>query len=270
MRTASGTVRRERTDLAMATGCSGCRDGQGIDFAIAMAFHPIVDVEEGAIFAYEALVRGGAGESAGSVLARVDAKNRYAFDQACRVKAIETAAALRLDARVSINFLPNAVYQPEACLRTTIAAASRVGLPLDSIIMEVTEGEKIEDVGHVAGIFAHYRARGLLTAIDDFGAGYSGLNLLAALRPDIVKIDMALVQGIDADRTRQVILRGIVEVCRGLGIVLVAEGIERIEEEAVLRGMGVRFLQGFLYARPAVGAMPPVDLARLRRPGAAA
>lgn len=254
--------------MDMTQGCEGCRDGQGLGFEIAMAFHPIVDVEAGQVYAYEALVRGADGAPAGRVLARVDAGNRYAFDQACRIKAIETAAAIGLDARVSINFLPNAVYQPENCLRATVAAASRVGWPLERIIFEVTEGEKIDDVEHVGGIIAHYRARGLLTAIDDFGAGYSGLNLLAALRPDIVKLDIGLVRGIDGDRTRQVIAHGIVEVCRGLGIVLIAEGIERPEEETVLRGMGLRYLQGFLYARPEIGKMPKVDWGTARRAAA--
>ena len=96
---------------------------KGEEFDIAMAFQPIVDVETGLPFAFEALVRGTGGESASEVLARVTPENRYAFDQQCRVAAIEGAVAagiLNINARLSINFLPNAVYSPVACIQLTL------------------------------------------------------------------------------------------------------------------------------------------------------
>ncbi len=99
----------------MAATCNGCRDGAAFDLPITMAFQPIVNVSTQTVFAHEALVRGVDGEGAGSVLARVSDENRYAFDQNCRVKAIELAADLKLadqGALLSINFLPNAVYEP--------------------------------------------------------------------------------------------------------------------------------------------------------------
>src|SRR3954469_23334186 len=104
-----------------ATACSGCR-GDPQDFALAMAFQPIVDMETGQPFAFEALVRGPNGEGAAEVLGRVTAETRYAFDQQCRVAAIEQAVAagiLETGARLSINFLPNAVYSPIACIQLT-------------------------------------------------------------------------------------------------------------------------------------------------------
>jgi EAL domain-containing protein (putative c-di-GMP-specific phosphodiesterase class I) len=103
----------------MQSGCQGCRT-EGHTFDIAMAFQPIVDAETGRPFAFEALVRGSNGEGAGEVLARVTPENRYAFDQQCRVAAITGAVAagiLETDARLSINFLPNAVYSPVACIQ---------------------------------------------------------------------------------------------------------------------------------------------------------
>ena len=106
-------------------GCSQCKSPQH-EFAIAMAFQPIVDCETGTVFAYEALVRGENGESAGSVLSQVDEEMRYAFDQQCRVTAIEDAVKagiLETDAKLSINFLPNAVYSPLACIQLTLATA---------------------------------------------------------------------------------------------------------------------------------------------------
>lgn len=182
--------------------CSACRNGAAaLDFEFTMAFQPIVDLRHGgSVFAYEALVRGTDGSSAASVLARVNDGNRYAFDQACRVRAVELAARLGIDCRLSINFLPNAVYQPEACIRVTLEAARRSGFPVERIIFEVAEHENAHDREHLNRILRAYRRQGLRTAIDDFGAGYAGLGLLADFQPDMLKIDMALVRGIGATR----------------------------------------------------------------------
>jgi EAL domain-containing protein (putative c-di-GMP-specific phosphodiesterase class I) len=237
-------------------GCAGCRDG--LDFDFTMAFQPILHLSKQEVFAHEALVRGLGGEGAGSILAQVTDRNRFAFDQHCRVKAVELASALRLPGRVSINFLPNAVYEPVHCLRTTIQAARGAGMPLDRIILEVTEGERIADPQHLKRILDAYKRSGLLTAIDDFGAGYAGLNLLAEYQPDIIKLDMDLVRGIDANATRKAIVSGILGVCHALSITVVAEGIETEAEMTTLRDMGVDLMQGFLFARPQLGAMPQV------------
>ena len=107
------------------TPCQGCRDGAAFPLPFSMAFQPIVDLKSGAVFAYEALVRGREGQGAVHVLSAVDDTNRYAFDQACRVQAITLAAKLGVaeqGALLSINFLPNAVYEPKACIRATLAA----------------------------------------------------------------------------------------------------------------------------------------------------
>ena len=113
-------------------GCDGCRDGQIFEMPFSKAFQPIVNVKTGKVFAHEALVRGLKNEGAYTVLSAVDDANRYAFDQQCRVKAIELATDLKLaddGARLSINFLPNAVYEPRACIRLTLATAMRTGFP---------------------------------------------------------------------------------------------------------------------------------------------
>ena len=180
----------------MSKGCEGCRGGGAFDKPFSMAFQPIVDVSSGKVFAHEALVRGPKGEGAHTILSAVDQTNRYAFDQMCRVKAIELAATLRPpgdDACLSINFMPNAVYEPRACIRLTLDAAERSGFPLDRIIFEFTETEKL-DVAHVLNIMATYKEIGFRTAIDDFGAGNAGLALLARYQPDIVKVDMDLIR----------------------------------------------------------------------------
>jgi EAL domain-containing protein (putative c-di-GMP-specific phosphodiesterase class I) len=226
-----------------------------------MAFQPIVDVTTGAVFAQEALVRGRRGEGAGAVLAHVSEETRYAFDQACRVKAIELAAALAIaeaGAYLSINFLPNAVYEPSACIRSTLAAASKTGFPLRRIIFEFTESEKL-DVQHVLKILHAYRAIGFKTAIDDFGAGWSGLGLLSLFTPDIVKLDMDLVRGIDRRREARIIVSNTLRMLDELGVTAVCEGIETIEEFEVLRDLGVRYMQGYLFARPSFESLAQME-----------
>lgn len=243
--------------------CLGCRTAGPLRTAITMAFQPILDVRSGEIFAYEALVRGVDGQSAGEILAGVDSDMIYKFDQACRVKAIELAGALLPPggaAKLSINFMPNAVYEPNACIRASLAAARRVGFDPSRLMFEFTENERMRDVGHVRHIVEAYRARGFTTAIDDFGAGYAGLGLLADLRPDMLKLDMALIRGIDASATRRAIVAGVARIAAELGIACIAEGIETAAELDALRAIGIRLCQGYLIARPLTERLPPIAL----------
>ena len=237
--------------------CGACRADVPLP-AFTMAFQPIIDVESAEIYAYEALVRPTGGGSAADVLSQINEQNRYSFDQACRVNAIEWAARLEMQALLSINFLPNAVYQPAACLQKTFAAAARTQFPVHRLMFEVTENEPSRDVGHLQAIFNEYKRHGMITAIDDFGAGHSGLNMLADFQPDVLKIDMALTRAIHADEVRTKIIHAIVGLCRSLHISVIAEGIETIGEAVALRNLGVRLFQGYLFARPAIEQLPQV------------
>lgn len=240
--------------------CAGCKDGAGFDLPITMAFQPIADVSTGTVFAYEALVRGQDGAGAGQVLAQISDENRYAFDQVCRTTAIDLAAGLDMTAQganLSINFLPNAVYEPRACIRATLAAAMRTGFPVNKIIFEFTESEAM-DADHILNILRSYRAMGFKTAIDDFGAGYAGLGLLTLFQPDIVKLDMALIRNIDTDPVKRTIVRNTLNMLRDLGVEPVCEGIETLAELNVLRDLGVKLMQGYLLAKPGFEALPPV------------
>jgi EAL domain-containing protein (putative c-di-GMP-specific phosphodiesterase class I) len=244
--------------------CEGCKDGTGFDLAITMAFQPIVDVKTQTVFAYEALVRGQDGREAGQVLSHVSADNRYAFDQLCRTTAIDLAARLDMastGASLSINFLPNAVYEPRACIRTTLAAAVRSGFPLDRIIFEFTEDEALDagHVQHILNILRSYRAMGFKTAIDDFGAGFAGIGLLSQFQPDIVKLDMDLIRDIDTNRVKRTIVRNTLNMLRDLDIQPVCEGVETVDEYEALCDLGVSLMQGYLLAKPAMEALSPVS-----------
>jgi EAL domain-containing protein (putative c-di-GMP-specific phosphodiesterase class I) len=240
----------EAQAVAERLACSGCRGENAIDFDFDYAYQPIVNVRTRSIYAYEALVRGPNGESAASVLAQVNDSNRYRFDQLCRTRAVAGAARLGMREYLSINFLPNAVYRPDICIRSTFDAAREHNFPIEKIIFEVTEGERVQDRAHLVNIFREYQRFGFRTAIDDFGAGYAGLNLLSEYQPHIVKLDMDLVRDVDSNPPRQAIVRGVVGMCAELGIMVLAEGIETRAERDFLAGLGIELMQGYLFCKP--------------------
>lgn len=230
----------------------------GDDSVFTVAFQPIVDLARREIFAHEALVRGISGEGASEVLARVSPQDRFAFHEACRVKAIELAAALGMESRLSLNVMPNDVAGQEACFRTAMATAGRCNFPVQRLMFEITEGERVNDLPGLAATFRTFKRYGFTSAIDDFGAAYASFELLAAFQPDVVKIDMSLVRDIHLDPVRIAIVKGFVATCDELQIRVIAEGVEASEEVHALRALGVDLFQGFLFARPAIAALPVV------------
>jgi len=237
----------------MSVACQGCRNGEDFPMPFTMAFHPIVDVVANEVWGYEALVRGVDGQGAGTVLAAVTEANRYVFDQACRVKAIELAGTKlppSSKARLSINFMPNAVYEPRACIRATLAAAARTQFDPRRLMFEFTENERMDDVAHVANIIAEYKRMGFTTALDDFGAGYAGLGLLAKFQPDLIKLDMELIRGVESSAARQAIIGGVVGIARQLEMTVLAEGVESEAELMTLKAAGIHLFQGYYFAKP--------------------
>ncbi|MGH8420368.1 MAG: EAL domain-containing protein [Pseudomonas sp.] len=244
---------------SLTGACKGCKDSPELEFDFDFAYQPIVDIRSRSVFAHEALVRGLDGEGAQSMLSRVNDQNRYRFDQLCRTRAISTAASLNMTEHLSINFLPNAVYRPQLCIRSTLEAARTHHFPLDRLIFETVESEHLDNNLHLTNILSEYREFGFKTAIDDFGAGYSGLTLLADFQPDLIKLDMALVRDVHRDRARQAIVRAVVTMCMELGVTVIAEGIEHAEERDFLADCGIFLMQGYLFAKPAFRSLAQVD-----------
>jgi len=221
-------------------------------------FHPIVSAETGAVFAYEALIRARhpqTGEiiGAGPIMdAAAKLKLEHVLDQRARQSAIRNAAALPMpDMRLFINFLPNTIYDPEVCLRTTMETAEECGADLSRLVFEVVETENIPDMKRLKTILDYYRSRGVGTAVDDMGAGFTSLRYLTALRPDYVKLDRDLVVRAEHDHAARQNLDLIVAQARQLEIHVIAEGIETEGQRLMCRDAGVDFMQGFLFARPA-------------------
>ena len=132
----------------------------------------------------------------------------------------------------------------------TVAAISEVGIPPANVVFEIIESDHTPDANHLKSLIAYYRQAGFRVALDDLGAGYSSLNLIHQLRPDIMKLDMELIRGIHQDSYKASITEKLLELAQKLGILTVAEGIETPEELRWVREHGVDFVQGYLIARP--------------------
>ncbi len=238
--------------------CRTCQSSARRPLNISTAFQPIVDVRTRSIFAYEALVRGPEGQPASWVFEQITEEDHYFFDQECRITAIRNAARLGVSTRLSINFLPNAVYDPKTCIQATLRTANEVGFPLDRLIFEVTEHESVLDQAHVRHIIDTYRAYGFTTALDDYGVGHATAQLLVAIRPDLLKLDLALIRGVESDVWRQALIRSHLAFAQETGVLVIAEGIETAEEARVLAALGVTHMQGYYFARPGFETLPEV------------
>ena len=173
--------------------CGECDCDEGLDFSFSFAFQPIIDVDNRDVYAYEALVRGTQGEGADTILNRVNEHNRYSFDHRCRVKAVKLASRLKLRTRLSINFMPNAVYEPENCIRTTLAAAKTYNFDTSKLIFELTENEALTDADHLASVINAYREVGFQVALNDFDAGQLRINVAVASPLNLIKLDVTLL-----------------------------------------------------------------------------
>lgn len=227
-------------------------------------FQPIVDFDAMRIYAYEALIRAPSGHplhAADALFAAAEAEGRLLeLDAAAARAAVERFQRLALPGRLFVNVHPLTLLEGGAGrLRETLA-----GVPPERVTIEFTEQHPFGDYAQVRAQAAQLRAIGYRIAIDDLGAGYSGLRLWAELRPDYVKIDRYFIDGIDTDPGKREFVRSIVDTARRLGSRVLAEGIETLEECSTVMALGIGLGQGHRIARPRpvpprsipVGALP--------------
>ena len=228
--------------------------------ACTFAFQPIVNTRSRDIVAYEALVRGPHGESASTIINDIAPADLPRFDELCRSSAMQLASRLGMDCDLNLNLLPQGFHADRDCLASTLDAAIQYNFFPERLVVEVTEGEVLGNQDRFTNLMDVYRGLGMRLAIDDFGSEYSGLNLLADFQPDQIKLDKKLARGIASRGPRQAIVRGILQVCRDLGIELIAEGIETAEEFRWFCDQGVYLFQGYLFGRPGFELLPTVHV----------
>jgi EAL domain-containing protein (putative c-di-GMP-specific phosphodiesterase class I) len=230
---------------------------------ITTHFQPIVWAHDPSqVFAQEALLRGISeqGEAIApaqmlSVASSADILPQ--LDLAARRSAIQQAAHHQIKDYLFINFIPGSIYDPVACLRSTVSAVKEAGIPQNRVVFEVVESDRVQDVNHLKRILDFYREAGFLVALDDFGAGYSNLNLVHQLKPDFIKLDMELIRNVHQDAYKALITQKLLEIAHQLEIKTIAEGIESAEELNWVCENGATLVQGYFIARPGV---PPIAL----------
>tara|TARA_R100001039_G_C1852834_1_gene113830 strand:+ start:1793 stop:2863 length:1071 start_codon:yes stop_codon:yes gene_type:complete len=260
-----GVRRPEIDDIAQITSLGAIRAAIGAEWLgdllrdnrLNSVFQPIFDINDlGKPYAHECLVRG---ESAtGDVInpgqlfdAAQSATLLFQLDRAARAANVRNAHKAGVKGNLFINFTPSSIYDPDSCLRSTIEVVEECNLDRSNVVFEVIETEKVRSTAHLSAILQSYRDSGFRVALDDVGSGYSTLNMLPELRPDIIKIDRELVDHVDHDKFKQAIVSKLIALAKQLDIEVIAEGIERQEELDFLRDHDVDYVQGFLLGRPA-------------------
>jgi EAL domain-containing protein (putative c-di-GMP-specific phosphodiesterase class I) len=213
---------------------------------LSMAYQPVIDVAAGTVFGYEALMRS-VEKAYASPLALLEAAERLDRlpDLGRRIRELVAGQVPPEGAALLVNLHPrdlldDQIFEPEAPLSKQ---AHRV-------ILEITERSLLEDVPNPHARIARLRALGYRVAVDDLGAGYAGLNSFAQLEPDLVKLDLTLVRDIHLSSMKRSLVQAMIEVCRSLNVLLIAEGVETIEERDVLTELRCPLMQGYLFARP--------------------
>ena len=230
-----------------------------IGFEFSFAFQPIVDIHNRRVISYEALVRGPRGEPSAAVFAQVSRDNFAKFDEICRQKAIHLASRLKIPSRLNLNMTASSMYEVDMSITATFRASLQSGIPVENIIFEVIEYESLIDNRNLLKYLKIIQDFGFKTAVDDFGAGHSGLSLLVQYQPNFIKLDRNLIAGIHQDFVKQSVFTGIQHICKNLSIDIVAEGVETSGEYHWLQDAGVRLFQGYFFARPAFEALPDVE-----------
>jgi len=227
-------------------------------FKFSFAFQPIVDVRNREIISYEALVRGPHGESSASVFAQVPQYDILRFDEICRRKAIYLASRLKIPNRLNLNLAAASIFEVDLSITATFQASIQSGIPAENIIFEVLESESLTEQRNLIRYLRLIQEFGFATAIDDFGAGYSGLKLLVEYQPYYIKLDRHLIGNIHENLVKQRVFSGIQKICESLSIEIVAEGVENVGEYHWLNEAGISIFQGYYFARPAFEALPEV------------
>jgi diguanylate cyclase (GGDEF)-like protein len=219
-------------------------DGDGLSIVV----QPIVDVRSGSIHAYEALARFGP-NGGGSPLQWFSLADelgeREALERACLREALELFNRRPRGTRLSVN-----LSAPVLIDRSTLRMLDRIR-DLSDLIIEVTEEALVQNDELLNTALAPLRERGAQMAVDDMGAGYSGLGQIMAVHPSYLKLDRSLISGIDVDQDRAALVGALADYAARVGSLLVAEGMETAEELQALIELGVPLAQGFYLARPA-------------------
>jgi len=218
-------------------------------------FQPIIQASDRSIYGYEALVRGvdpkGKLVYPDVLFAKSERNNMdFHLDRLCRETALKTAAVKNINQKVFINFIPTSIYDPEFCLKSTVKWANQLEFDYKNIVFEVVETASVKDKEHLKKVLNYYREQGFQVALDDVGEGFSNLNMIIELRPDIIKIDRNIICDIDKSELKHSVYEALYKISHDNGIEVLAEGVETQEEIDTVEAIGVDYIQGYYFSKP--------------------
>ena len=247
-------MKREALKLLGANAVSADRAGLEASFEAALdslwlAFQPILRANDGSVFGYEALMRSDEPSLIGPQMVLDAAERLDALPRLGRKVRTLAATAMQGAAPEAALFLN--LHPMDLADETLFDALSPLTQMAARVVLEVTERAAIEEVDHVERRVSQLREHGFRIAVDDLGAGYAGLSSFALLEPEIVKLDVSLLRDIDQSPVKQKLVASMTTLCKDMGFLVVAEGIETVAERDCVVALGCDLLQGFLFARPA-------------------
>jgi EAL domain-containing protein (putative c-di-GMP-specific phosphodiesterase class I) len=223
-------------------------------------YQAIFRMQEGTIMGFEALSRGPRGsglELPDALFGAATANNLVVeLDRLCRKRALLSSGRIPSNAKIFVNTLPATLRDPQFRDKALIEFLDRVQVKPERIVIEITEHLIIENLDIFLDTMGYFTSLGMSFAVDDVGAGYSGLDTIAKLRPGYIKIDMGLVRDVHASEFNRRMVKNLIALGHGIGAEVLAEGIQKEEEAQVLRGIGVDYGQGYHLARPDAGPEP--------------
>ncbi len=225
---------------------------------IVTAYQPIVSLEERSVLGFEGLSRGAQGsgfETAGKLFsAATEHQLLTELDRLCRSRALLNSGRLPSNSKLFVNTLPATIRDPEFRGQPLIDFLDRAQVAPERLVIEITEGQVIDNYGLFQEEMAYFTDLGMAFAVDDVGAGYSGLEAIARLRPAFLKIDMGLVRDVHISLVNQEMVKAIVSLGHGIGAAVVAEGIQSEDELLAVAEAGADYGQGFYLGRPDAGS----------------
>ncbi len=229
------------------------------DIDFSFAFQPIIDPMSQRVIALEALIRGRDGETPATYFDNLNPEELYTADLQSKKTAFAMASALGLnDKMLSINLLPMTLVNKPDAVSFLINEIAAHGLVPEQIIVEFTESEVISRFDTFAQAVKSLKAAGICVAIDHFGAGFAGLQLLSRFQPDRIKISRELITDVHKSGPRQAIIQAIIKCCTSLEIMISAVGVEKPEEWMWLESAGIEIFQGNLFAQACLNGTPSV------------
>jgi len=225
-----------------------------LDGSVYSVYEPIVEVSSRTVFGYEALARGPEGTPLHSPLALFGEAGKldlvFELDCLCRRSGLKGAIDFPGDVKLFLNILPTTLHDPGFNADQLVETLDECQLSPRDVVLEISEQESIENFAAFREMSDQYRRLGFEFALDDTGSGYAGLEELIELQPEFIKIDRSMVSGVDQDLTRQEVLSALLGVAKRTGAKVIGEGLDTLEELAMLGELGIHFGQGWLFGRP--------------------